>query len=145
MIKLSTKGRYALRFMIDLATNMQSKEHISMKDVSKRQKISFKYLWLVIHPLLSAGLIESVRGAGGGYRLAKASNAITIHDIIKAVEGDLNLVECVSEQSKCKIKKYCVAREVWCGATKALTDYLKSVTLHDVATKWQGRVAVPEI
>ncbi len=144
-MKMSTKGRYALRFMIDLASHINDGHHVAMKDVSKRQKISFKYLWLVIHPLISRGLIESIRGAGGGYRLAKKPSEITVYDIITAVEGDLYFVDCVSEKYRCNMKTNCLARRVWMGASDVLSNYFKSITLADIINKWQTKLAIPEI
>lgn len=100
-MKLSTRARYAVRFMIDLATH-SDKEYIPLKDIAEREEISAKYLWNLIGPLKSAGLINVARGSQGGYKLGKPVNQINLKNIVSAVEGPLCLVDCVDNPSLCK-------------------------------------------
>ena len=100
MMKLSTKGRYGARLMLELALEY-GKGPVLLKEVAERQEISEKYLGHLISPLKAAGLINSTRGAHGGYTLAKASKDITLAEVVQAVEGNLSVVECVSSPGVC--------------------------------------------
>ena len=100
-MKMSTKGRYALRLMLDLATYNESGQPISIKDISKRQAISEKYLEQIIAILNKGGLVQSIRGAQGGYLLRLKPADITVGMILRLTEGDLAPVQCVSEGAEC--------------------------------------------
>ena len=130
-MKLSTKGRYAARLMLDLAVNYGG-GFVHLKDVARRQGISRKYLGHLIPPLKKAGLVSSNRGAHGGYRLAKAPGDISLGEIISAVEGDLALVECVAAPEVCDRVGSCVTRDIWEMTGERIMELLDSVTLQDM-------------
>lgn len=100
-MKISTKGRYALRLMLDIALNSGGKA-VSLRDVARRQEISDKYLEQIVTPLSRAGLVRSVRGAGGGYLLTREPKDYTVGEILRPLEGDLAPVECVSPGGCCE-------------------------------------------
>jgi Rrf2 family protein len=138
-MKLSTKARYATRFMLDLA--IYSKDgFVPLKDIAKRQGLSWKYLWNLIGPLKSAGLINSSRGSQGGYILSKPINQINLKDIVNAVEGPLCLVDCVENPSLCKRSKACVSRDIWAETSDKMQKYLESVTLEDMVKRDSEKV-----
>jgi Rrf2 family protein len=127
-MKLSTKGRYGVRLMLDLAAHYGERPVI-LREISQREDISEKYLWHVITPLKSAGLINVTRGAHGGYELAKVPDEISVKDILEVVEGPLCMVDCVKEPATCERSSFCIARDLWDETSKALTDLLKKTTL----------------
>lgn len=112
MIRLSTKGRYGARLMLELALQY-GKGPILLKDIAKRQEISEGYLEHLLPPLKSAGLINSSRGAHGGYILAKALSEITLKEIVQTLEGSLSPVECVDTPTVCQRVRSCVTRDIW--------------------------------
>ena len=129
-MKVSTKGRYALRFMIDLAQNDGQENCISLKDISGRQHISLKYLEQIVTNLNRAGLVKSVRGAQGGYRLTRSPEEYTVGEILRSMEGSLAPVSCLeSERNECENKDICPALPFWKGLDQVVTDYVDSVTL----------------
>lgn len=105
-MKISTKGRYALRVMIDLAMNSNGK-YISLKDIAERQEISNKYLEQIISLLNKAGYLETARGNTGGYKLTKQPKEYKVGDILRATEGDLTPIYCLTEGGKCNRQKNC--------------------------------------
>ena len=113
-MKLSTKGRYGLRALIDLALYSEN-EAASIASISARQQISESYLEQLIAKLRKAGLVVSVRGAGGGYRLAKPASEISVGDILRALEGSLDAVHCpgLEEEGSCEGSEFCVTKYVW--------------------------------
>ena len=140
-MKLSTKGRYGLRIMLDLALN-EGKGHTALKDISRRQEISEKYLWRLIDLLRAAGLVQSNRGSKGGYVLARPLSSITLKDIISILEGSLCLTECIEKPSICKRSDFCVARDIWQEASEKISAALNAMTLKDIVerhkTKTEG-------
>ena len=130
-MKISTKGRYGLRIMVDLASNAGDKPRM-VSDICKAQGLSPKYAGRLILKLKNAGMISSVRGAGGGYRLKRQPRRISILEIIEAMEGDINIVDCVNCPKKCARSKNCAARSIWCTLNKKIRDDLESVSLQDV-------------
>jgi Rrf2 family protein len=133
-VKLSTKGRYGVRLMFDLALHYGDGA-VSLKDVAKRQVISEKYLWHLIPPLKNAGLINSKRGSHGGYVLAKPPYLINLKEILQVLEGSMCLVECTDQPSLCKRSGSCVAREVWAEVTEKMLQALASFTLEGMLEK----------
>jgi Rrf2 family protein len=133
-MKLSTKGRYGVRLMFDLALHYGDGA-VSLKDVAKRQAISEKYLWHLIPPLKNAGLINSTRGSRGGYVLAKPPHLINLKEILQVLEGSMCLVECADQPSLCKRSGSCVAREVWAEVTEKMLQALASFTLEGMLEK----------
>ena len=113
-MKLSTKGRYGLRALIDLALYSEN-ETVSIASISARPNISESYLEQLIAKLRKAGLVTSVRGAGGGYKLAKPASEISVGDILRALEGSLDAVNCpgLEEENSCDGSEFCVTKYVW--------------------------------
>ena len=133
MLKLSTKGRYGLRAMIDLAISYgENHPPIMMSDIAARQELSRKYLHALLTPLKNAGLVKSARGAKGGYYLAKPPTEITIGEILTALEGELNIVDCISDESDCSRMSDCLARGVWKDLNDTIAQLLANVTLHNL-------------
>jgi len=133
-MKLSTRGRYGLRFMLDLALHYNDGP-IFLKDIAQRQGISEKYLWQLIHPLKATGLINTTRGAHGGYLLSKAPGEITLKEIMQVVEGSLALVDCVDNASICQREETCITRDVWQEATRGMLQTLESLTLETMVKR----------
>ena len=130
-MKISTKGRYALRVMVDLAIN-DNGNFISLKDIATRQEISNKYLEQIIALLTKAGLLETARGNNGGYKLSKAPNEYIIGDILRATEGDLTPIFCLSGENICSKQKNCKTYSFWKGLDDTINNYINSKTLQDL-------------
>ncbi len=142
-MRLSTRGRYGVRLMIDLALH-DGNGPVMLKEISRRQGISQKYLWNLINPLKSAGLVKSTRGAHGGFTLARDPSGISVTDILQVLEGSLCLVDCVENPSACEKSTNCVARDIWCLASGNLRQTLASVTLAQLMEKQRGKGAPAE-
>ena len=131
-MKISTKGRYALRLMLDLAV-YNTGSPISLKDVAKRQEVSEKYLEQIISALGKAGLVQSIRGAQGGYLLRRRPKEYTVGEILRVTEGDLAPVDCVSAgSSQCEREAYCVTVRVWRQLNDAINGVVDNITLEDL-------------
>ena len=130
-MKISTKGRYALRVMIDLASNDNGK-YISLKDIAKRQQISNKYLEQIISLLNKAGYLETARGQAGGYKLSKEPKEYLVGDILRVTEGDLSPIYCLTEEGKCLRQKNCKTYSFWKGLDDVINEYINSKTLEDL-------------
>ncbi len=129
-MKVSTKGRYALRLMVDLGVNGADDKYISLKDISARQNISIKYLEQIVTPLHRAGLVRSIRGAQGGYRLSRKPEKYTAGEILRAIEGSFAPIACLeTEVNECERYKECATVGFWEGMYKVISDYVDSVTL----------------
>lgn len=130
-MKLSTRGRYGTRAMLDLA--MHNGEHaVLLKDIARRQDISERYLENIMRILVSNGLVTSVQGRNGGFGLAKKPGEIKLSRIIQAVEGSISPVFCVDNPTLCRRTSDCVACAVWRKLKKAVFDVLDSITLDDM-------------
>ena len=133
-MKISTRGRYSLRMMIDLAQHY-GEGFIALKDISERQDISKKYLEQIIPFLNRSGLLLTNRGHMGGYKLAKDPEEITVYDILVSAEGSLAPVSCMeSDPNTCDKCDFCLTLPVYTGLYKVVTDYLSNITLHDIIT-----------
>ena len=130
-MKLSTRSRYGTRLMLDLA-RFYDQAPIPLAEIAKRQKLSVKYLEQLIIPLKASGLIRSVRGARGGYRLARSPERITVGQVIEVLEGGLSLVDCVNNPKACKLRVHCLTRPLWQGVSRVIKEHLYSLTLKDV-------------
>ena len=130
-MKLSTRGRYGTRIMLDLAAH-HDKGAIPLREIAKRQDLSVKYLEQLIIPLKAAGLIRSVRGARGGYTLARKPEKITVGQIIETLEGSMSLVNCVADSTVCGLQEECSTRDIWLRMTERLMAGLSSLSLQDV-------------
>jgi len=142
MIKLSTKGRYGTRLMVNLARHYKnSNEPIILKNVSEQEGISIRYLEQIIIPLKINRLVKSIRGAGGGYILARKPTEIKICDILQALEGSCSLVECIEDETFCEKIKTCGTYEIWKGATELLRNYFEKMTLQDALELCEKKAA----
>lgn len=136
-MKISTKGRYALRLMIDLATNDKGNP-IRIKDIAERQKISDKYLEQIISVLNKAGYVKSVRGPQGGYILKKKPEEYTVGMILRLTEGSLSPVACVEEEADdCERQSGCVTYILWKKIGDAVNSVVDTITLKDLVD-WQS-------
>lgn len=134
-MKISTKGRYALRMMIDLAQN-QGDEYVSLKDIANRQEISKKYLEQIVAILNKPDVLRTNRGYQGGYRLAKNANEYTVGDILRLTEGGLAPVSCLDNSPiLCDRAEDCITLPIWKGLYKVISEYLDSITLQDIIDK----------
>lgn len=132
-MRLSTRGRYGLRAMLDMAMD-QSDGPITLNSISERQGVSIGYLEQLMVPLKKEGLIRSVRGAQGGYLLSRDPESITVGDIIRALEGPIAPVACVNEDypEECGRAEGCVTRLVWAKVRDSIVEVLDSLTLYDL-------------
>ncbi len=137
---ISTKGRYALRLMIDVAAYSNG-EVVSLKDISKRQDVSIKYLEQVVSLLIKGGMLISVRGNNGGYLLAKKPSEYTAGDILRVAEGTLAPIACLQfDPIKCERQDSCSTIDFWRGYYKVINDYVDNITLEDLANKERARI-----
>lgn len=134
-MRISTKGRYALRLMLDLATN-DSGAPIRLKDAARRQNISEKYLEQIISILNKAGFVRSIRGPQGGYVLSRRPEEYTVGMILRQTEGSLAPVECVEHALGCEMEGGCVTRILWEKINDAISGVVDTVTLEDLMN-WQ--------
>lgn len=132
-MKLSTKGRYGLKAMFDLAL-FGGETPVSLTAISERQNISVNYLEQLIAPLRKAGLVKSVRGAQGGYLLAKPASEISVADILFTLEGSLAPTDCVNDQNEdnCTNANYCVTRMIYEKMHNSINEVVKSISLQDM-------------
>ena len=129
---ISSKGRYALRVMLDLAENSQG-QFIPLKDITDRQAISKKYLESIMVILSKAGFVEAMYGKGGGYRLSKSASEYKIGDILRLTEGTLAPVMCLEENAKaCEKTETCKTLSLWVGLNKVISEYLDHISLDDI-------------
>lgn len=130
---ISTRGRYALRVMIDIAEN-SSGNYIPLKDIAERQNISEKYLESILVSLTRGGLLNGLRGKGGGYMLTKKPEDCTVKDILDLTEGSLAPVACLKNGAvPCSRRSVCKTLSVWQGLDKVVSEYLEGITLADLA------------
>ena len=127
-MKLSTRSRYGTRMMLDLAQHYDEGP-VQIRNVSKRENISVKYLEQLIIPLKKANFIKSVRGPKGGHMLAKPPKAITVGEIVRVLEGGINLSSCIENPEVCDRTSDCLTRDLWEETTKAMYEKLNSATL----------------
>ena len=140
-MKISTKGRYAVRVMLDLAIN-NTGEYIKVKDIAARQEISEKYLEQIISVLNKAGYVRSVRGAQGGYKIARDPKEYTIGMVLRLTEGSLNPVSCLDDDvNECERCDTCETLAVWKDLAKAINNVVDGVTIADLVERHQERVA----
>lgn len=138
-MKISTKGRYALRMLIDLAEH-QGDGFVSLKDIAARQEISKKYLEQIVAMLNRPDILRTNRGYQGGYRLAKPAEEYTVGDILRLTEGGLTPVSCLETDGvHCDKADTCATLPIWQGLNKVINQYLDSITLQDVLEAQQER------
>lgn len=138
-MKISTKGRYALRLMLDLALN-NTGEYITIKSIAARQDISEKYLEQIISLLNKAGYVKSIRGSQGGYKLMKEPTEYTVGMILRLTEGSLAPIDCLEDlTNECKRSDDCVTREVWVELYDAIKSVVDHITLQDLLDKQRNK------
>lgn len=138
-MKVSTKGRYAIRLMLDIAQH-SGEGNVSIKEVSERQGISVKYLEQIVNMLSKAGYLRSRRGSQGGYRMSKDPSEYTVGNILRITEGEMAPVSCLEdEENTCPRVKDCPTIEFWKGLYKTINDYLDSVTIADLLKEAQRK------
>ncbi len=135
-MKLSTKGRYGLRALIDLAEHSED-EAVSIGSIAERQSISVSYLEQLVAKLKKAGLVKSIRGAGGGYVLTRTPDEISVGDVLRALEGDLRPVECpeLEEESSCGGSDMCVTKYVWKKINDSINDTVDEIMLDQLVAE----------
>ncbi|MFH1626172.1 MAG: Rrf2 family transcriptional regulator, partial [Pseudomonadota bacterium] len=133
-MRLSCRGRYATRAMVELALH-HGKEPLSLAKIEKNQGISKKYLTQLMGGLKLTGLVRVIRGKNGGYMLARRPSEITLADILYAIEGDMSLIDCVKDQKLCYRSDECISLPTWLELSQLIRNYLESVTLADVVQK----------
>lgn len=135
-MQISTKGRYALRFLLDVCQH-QDEGDVSLKSVAERQGISKKYLEHVVALLGPTDILQVTRGYKGGYRLARDPSTVTVADVLRVTEGSLAPVSCLEgETNACTRKETCMTLGVWQGLEDVITDYLEGITLQDILDRY---------
>ena len=135
-MKISTRGRYALRLMVDIALS-EGDSPVRIKDIARRQELSEKYLEQIVSVLNKAGLVQSSRGPLGGYRLARAPEDYTAGEIVSSIEGAFAPVACLAtETNECPRRRKCASLLLWQKLNDAIRSVMESVTLADLV-KWQ--------
>ncbi len=147
-MKLSTRARYGTRALLDLAQHHNS-EPVQLKDIASRQGISLHYLEHIIAPLVSAGIVRSIRGAHGGLKLIKKPRGLKLSEVVQLLEGTITPVDCVGNPASCDRSDLCVTREVWSEVKRAIDETLDSITLQDLVERQekakQAGKAIPQI
>jgi Rrf2 family protein len=138
-MRLSTRTRYAIRAIIEMAENY-GKGPLQLKSIAQHQDISVKYLEQIVATLKTGGFIKSMRGAKGGYILAKPPNRIKLIDVFDYLEGPISTVECVENEDYCVRSADCVARQLWQQVNDAIKDVLSSITLQDLVDKVKDKL-----
>lgn len=137
-MKLSTRGRYATRALLDLAFN-QGEGSVALKDIARRQQISLRYLEHLVTPLVAVGIMRSTRGPKGGVSLARAPEEIKLSEVIQVLEGSIAPVECIDNPGVCSRSALCVTRDVWSELKKAMDGVLESITLRDLVERQKSK------
>ena len=141
-MRISTKGRYGLRIMMELAKSY-GKGLILVDEIARNQDISGKYIHVLVGGLRSAGLVRTARGRSGGYALARKPSAITVLDVVAALEGRSAPTECVTDASVCPRSDECAARDVWCAVATAIDGVLAGLTLEQLASRQRAKQGEP--
>lgn len=133
-MKISTKGRYGLRILLDLAMHLEEPQPRMLKDIADSQSISEKYISRLVIALRQAKLVQSVRGAKGGYRLARNPSEITLLEVVEIMEGPIGVVECTSPEtgSPCSRSHLCAAHSIWEGVNAVFRNTLAEITLQSI-------------
>ena len=142
-MKLSTKARYGSRAMLELALNYE-RGPVSVKHIALHQRISSKYLEHLIASLKAAGLVKSVRGARGGYILARPPEKIKLSEVFEVLEGSATPVECVDSPESCFMKDICATRDIWVQIGETMMEILEHTTLQDLAERRRQKRASPK-
>jgi Rrf2 family protein len=143
-MKISTRGRYALRMMLDLALAPKD-EYVTIKSIANRQQISEKYLEQIVTMFSRSGFVKSIRGAQGGYKLSKPPEEYSVGTILRQIEGSLVPVACMEDDpNQCPRSSCCVTLDVWKQIDDAINGVVDNITLADLARKQQEKLAAAE-
>lgn len=141
MMRISTKGRYALRIMLDLA-RYAGEAPVSLRDIADRQHITPKYMESIMSLLLHEHLVRSVRGKSGGYTLERKPEEYTVYEILCAAEGDLAPVQCLTYTPQgCELAEQCITLPLWRGLDEIIQAYLKNIRLSDLIARANGHLS----
>lgn len=139
-MKISTRGRYALRLMLDLALS-ENDQYVTIKSISERQEISGKYLEQIISVLSRAGFVKSIRGAQGGYKLARPAEEYTVGTILRLIEGSLTPVACMDDDpNQCPRCEKCATLDVWKKIDQAVSEVVDNITLADLVVEQRAKL-----
>ncbi len=133
-MKLSTRGRYGLRAVLDLAVH-QGEGMVLLKDIARRQEVSLPYLEHLITPLIAGGLVKSTRGARGGVLLLRRPAEVKLTEVVQLLEGSIAPVDCVNDPRVCSRSASCVTRDIWIQIKDAMIQVLDSTTLQDLVER----------
>lgn len=140
-MKISTKGRYALRMLLDLAEH-QNDGYIALKDIAQRQGISKKYLEQIVPVLNKSDILHTNRGFQGGYRLAQSPDKYTVGEILRLTEGSLSPVACLDQDPiQCERSGECVTLPLWQGLNRVINEYLDGITVQDLLDQQRAKYA----
>lgn len=142
-MKLSTRGQYGTRALLELALR-QGQGPVLLRDIAQKQQISLPYLEHLISPLIAGGVVRSTRGAKGGVSLARAPEEIRLSEVVRLLEGSIAPVECIDNPEICGRSELCVTRDVWGEMKQAIDGVLESTTLKDLVER-QKRKKQPEV
>jgi len=142
-MKLSTRGRYGTRMLLDLA--LQQDKPVVLRDIARREQISLPYLERLIAPLIAGGIIRSTRGIRGGVSLARAPEKISLGEVVPLLEGSITPVECVDNPEVCTRSKFCVTRDIWGELKQAMEGVLQSITLKDLVERQKRKEQTEEL
>ena len=143
-MKLSTRGRYGTRLLLDLALH-RGERPVPLKDIAQREQISLSYLEHLITPLIAAGMVRSSRGARGGVWLAKSPQEIKLSEAVGVLEGSIAPVECINDSKACPRSDSCVTRDVWSELKEAIDGILESTTLQDLVERQKRKQRPAEV
>ena len=137
-MKLSARGRYGTRVLLDLALQ-GGEEPVPLKDIARRQQISLLYLEHLIAPLIAAGMMKSTRGPHGGVCLVRSPREIRLSEVMGLLEGSIAPVDCVNDPKGCPRSEFCVSRDIWGELKRAMDGVLESITLQDLVERQKGK------
>jgi len=138
-MKVSTKGRYGIRLLLDLALHLDE-ERVLLRDVALRQDISLMYLEQLIAPLVAGGMVRTTRGPKGGVSLVKPPEQIKLREVIQLLEGSTAPVECVNDPMVCNRSGICATRDIWGELKKKTDSVLESITIHDLVERQKQKL-----
>lgn len=140
-LKVSAKTRYGLRILLDVATHNRDAKPRSISEISKTQRISEKFISRLVIPLREGGLLRSVRGSGGGFRLARSPDDITLLKVVETMQGPLAILDCLALPGCCDREKICLARRIWADVNTGFSNALARITLSKILERSPGAPA----
>ena len=138
-MKISTKGRYGLRILLDIALYRVGDKPRMIREIASNQEISEKYISRLIIELRKAGMVKSIRGSKGGYRISREPKEITLLDVVEVMEGPVSIVDCVSARDCCPRIASCVTREIWTELNNQIREALQKITLQEIIDRYRAK------